>query len=280
MTERSTIIALEDQFEDVITKAAVGQGFTKRHLAKLSGLPLTTVQGLFRGQLSHHSLQTLAPFLGLNSQKLLAMATGQSSPDTQSIDTLQQLSAFWKLGNRDGMWVNNYILMDGDSRQAIAFDAGVHAAQVLSHLEAHKLSLAAIFITHTHRDHVEALAEIVSATECPLIFSPSGEPLLLAAEGIRAGESHHIGKWSICAVASAGHSPDGLSYVVAGADQPIAFVGDAIFALSMGGARKAYTQARTEVRENILSLAPETILCPGHGPISTVQHELTYNPFF
>lgn len=280
MSQLRTKIPLEDQFEDVLTKAAVGLGFSKRHLAELSGLPLTTVQGLFRGQLSRDSLLTVAPFLGLNPQKLLAMATGQSQPYTLPVDTLRQLSTFWKLGHGDGMWVNNYMLIDVQSQSAILFDAGVDATQVLSNLNAYRLNLAAIFITHTHRDHVEALPEIVSATECPFIFSPSGEPLISNATGIRAGDTHQIGNWSICAVASAGHSPDGLSYIVEGAGQPLVFVGDALFALSMGGARKAYTRARTEVRKNILSLAPESILCPGHGPISTIQHELTYNPFF
>lgn len=280
MSERSTKIPLEDQFEDVLTKAAVGQGLTKRRLAELSGLPQTTVQGLFRGQFSRDGLQTLAPFLGLNPEKLLAMATGQSAPQTQPFDALRPLASFWKLGNGDGMWVNNYMLMDHHKRQAILFDAGVHAAQVLSNLEAQKLNLVAIFITHTHRDHVEALPSIVAASSCPLIFSPSGEPLIADSQRISAGYQQHIGQWSIRAVASAGHSANGLSYVVEGADQPVCFVGDALFALSMGGARQAYPRARTEVSENILSLSPETILCPGHGPLTTVQHEIANNPFF
>ena len=281
MNEGRTEIQLEDQFEDVLTKAAMGQGLTKSHLAELSGLPLSTVQGLFRGRFSAGNLQTLAPYLGLNPQKLLAMATGQSHPKMQAVDALSTLSSHWKSKNGDGMWVNNYITIDSRNRQAILFDAGVDAEKVLSKLHASRLNLAAIFITHTHRDHVEALPKIALATACPLIFSPSGEPSISAAVGIRAGDSHQIGNWSIRVLASGGHSPDGLSYAVENNDhQPLAFVGDAVFALSMGGARHDYARARKEVYDNILSLAPETILCPGHGPLSTVQHELTYNPFF
>ena len=280
MCERTTEIPLEDKFEDVLTKAAVGQGLTKSRLAELSGLSFMTVQALFRGEFSADSLQTLAPYLGLDPQKLLAMACGQSQPPMQSVDALLPLAGYWELGSGNGMWVNNYVLIDRHSRLAVVFDTGVDAAQVLSSLDAHALNLAAIFITHTHRDHIEALPALASASECPIIFSPRGEPLPSGAVGISAGYRQKIGQWSIHAVASAGHSPDGLSYIVEGANQPLVFVGDAVFALSMGGARKAYQRARTEVSENILSLAPDTILCPGHGPLSTVQHELDHNPFF
>jgi glyoxylase-like metal-dependent hydrolase (beta-lactamase superfamily II) len=208
------------------------------------------------------------------------MASGQSQPPKQSVGALLPLAQYWELGSGNGMWVNNYILIDRHSHQAVVFDTGVDATLVLSSLDAHALNLAAIFITHTHRDHVEALPAIASASGCPLIFSPRGEPLQSGAVGISAGHRQKIGPWSIHAVASAGHSPDGLSYVVEGAKQPLVFVGDALFALSMGGARQAYQKARKEVSENILSLAPNTILCPGHGPLSTVQHELAHNPFF
>jgi glyoxylase-like metal-dependent hydrolase (beta-lactamase superfamily II) len=48
----------------------------------------------------------------------------------------------------------------------------------------------------------------------------------------------------------------------------------------MGGAPNAYEQARKNNREKILSLPPETIICPGHGPMTTVANERVHNPFF
>ena len=59
-----------------------------------------------------------------------------------------------------------------------------------------------------------------------------------------------------------------------------AIVGDAIFAGSMGGAPNHYQLAREKVQSEILSLPAETILCPGHGPITTVAEQLSVNPFF
>ena len=60
----------------------------------------------------------------------------------------------------------------------------------------------------------------------------------------------------------------------------VAVVGDAIFAGSMGGAPNHYQLAREKVQSAILSLSAETILCPGHGPITTVAEQHVVNPFF
>jgi glyoxylase-like metal-dependent hydrolase (beta-lactamase superfamily II) len=60
----------------------------------------------------------------------------------------------------------------------------------------------------------------------------------------------------------------------------VAIVGDAIFAGSMGGAASAGAMARQKIREQILSLPPDTLICPGHGPLTTVGEEKAGNPFF
>jgi glyoxylase-like metal-dependent hydrolase (beta-lactamase superfamily II) len=67
---------------------------------------------------------------------------------------------------------------------------------------------------------------------------------------------------------------------VSGLAKPVVVVGDSLFAGSMGGAPNAYEQARKNNREKILSLPPETIICPGHGPMTTVANERVHNPFF
>ena len=60
------------------------------------------------------------------------------------------------------------------------------------------------------------------------------------------------------------------------------FVGDALFAHSQGGiySREAYQKALTINRSNILSQFEDTILAPGHGPLTTVSHEKQNNPFY
>jgi len=72
----------------------------------------------------------------------------------------------------------------------------------------------------------------------------------------------------------------GMTYVADGLERPIAIVGDAIFAGSMGGGMISYENALSTNREKIMTLPNETILCPGHGPMTTVGEEKRNNPFF
>jgi len=48
----------------------------------------------------------------------------------------------------------------------------------------------------------------------------------------------------------------------------------------MGTGNQSWELARQKVREQILSLPPDTLICPGHGPLTTVAEEKAHNPFF
>jgi glyoxylase-like metal-dependent hydrolase (beta-lactamase superfamily II) len=64
-------------------------------------------------------------------------------------------------------------------------------------------------------------------------------------------------------------------------DRPaIAYVGDSLFAGSVGGAGASYPLLLQNVRDHILSLPADTLICPGHGPLTTVAEEKAHNPFF
>ena len=80
-----------------------------------------------------------------------------------------------------------------------------------------------------------------------------------------------------------GHSEDGVTYVIGNfpEDGPFAaIVGDAIFAGSMGRGNQSWDLAKQKVRESIFNLPTETLLCPGHGPLTTIAQEKAHNPFF
>ena len=59
-----------------------------------------------------------------------------------------------------------------------------------------------------------------------------------------------------------------------------AVVGDSIFAGSMGGGMVSYADALKNNKEQILTLPDETVIAPGHGPLTTVGEEKRNNPFF
>jgi glyoxylase-like metal-dependent hydrolase (beta-lactamase superfamily II) len=55
--------------------------------------------------------------------------------------------------------------------------------------------------------------------------------------------------------------------------------GDLVFAGSAGGARHSSTQLHESLRRMLSSVPADTVIAPGHGPLTTVEHELRYNPF-
>jgi glyoxylase-like metal-dependent hydrolase (beta-lactamase superfamily II) len=77
-----------------------------------------------------------------------------------------------------------------------------------------------------------------------------------------------------------GHSKGGTTYVVTGLARPLAIVGDALFASSMGGGIVSFPDALSTNRKEIFTLPDETVICPGHGPLTTVREEKAHNPFY
>ena len=71
-----------------------------------------------------------------------------------------------------------------------------------------------------------------------------------------------------------------MTFFIRGLDQPVAIVGDSLFAGSMGGGNVSYEDAVRNNLEKILTLPNDTILCPGHGPMTTVAEEKKHNAFF
>jgi glyoxylase-like metal-dependent hydrolase (beta-lactamase superfamily II) len=87
-----------------------------------------------------------------------------------------------------------------------------------------------------------------------------------------------VGRHSFEARRTPGHTPGGVCLV----HSQVAFVGDAIFAGSMGGTRRRpdYDSLRGSLAEKILHLDERVVLYPGHGPATTVGEEQAHNPFF
>jgi len=100
------------------------------------------------------------------------------------------------------------------------------------------------------------------------------------AEIIAEGHEFRVGSLTLEARLTSGHSRGGLTYVISGLARPVAIVGDSLFAASMGGGAVSYDDAVRNNLEKILTLPEETILCPGHGPLTTAGKERRENPFF
>jgi glyoxylase-like metal-dependent hydrolase (beta-lactamase superfamily II) len=161
------------------------------------------------------------------------------------------------------------------------FDTGFDAKLILGTIAAERLQLGHIFITHTHHDHIAALGDLRAAAPPAKVHSNSRNAP--PDQRNRPGETVHIGGLRVTYRETPGHAADGVTYLVGnwpGGSPQIAIVGDAIFAGSMGRGNQSWDLARQKVREHILSLPAETLLCPGHGPLTTVAEETANNPFF
>jgi glyoxylase-like metal-dependent hydrolase (beta-lactamase superfamily II) len=181
----------------------------------------------------------------------------------------------------DSLSVNCFLIWDETSREAALFDTGFAGKTILHTLAAERLELRHIFITHSHYDHIHALGDIRAAQpNAGLHTSSKNAP---TKQRNQPGEVISLGELRIAHRETPGHAADGVTYVISGWPNrapEVAIVGDAIFAGSMGRGNDSWELAKQKVREQILTLAPKTLLCPGHGPLTTVAEEQANNPFF
>ncbi len=276
-TNTTQRIPIEDHFGDVIAKAQSGLGLASQDIAKQAGIDGELPRKWRKGQFDESEAQALeaaARALGLAPDKLLALARMSWYPDTKPPNGL----AAFNTPFGEYMSVNAYIAFDPDTREATIFDTGTDAAPVLDFIKAQSLKVSAVFITHGHRDHIAGLEKLRSAVDAPAYAHP--EENVTGTEPIVIDYNYKIGSLVITCHATPGHSPGGTTFCINGMDTPIGIVGDALFAGSVGGIRGEYHPALRIIREKILSLPPETIVCPGHGPLATVASELVNNPFF
>ena len=272
-------IPIEDGFEDVLRKAAVGQRLGTGALSVRSNLSLKEVRALLDGEFNEAHARRLAPLLGINAEKLVSMADAAWYPQPVSLAGLECFHMPFPEASYPDASVNCYIAYDAGSGDALAFDTGTGAQPMLDFIEHKGLNLQAVFLTHTHRDHVGGYEAMVAAAKSGRIYAPAREPHRNASL-LEPDAQLSIGNFTVKAVETNGHSKGGLSYIVDGLGQSVAFVGDSLFCLSQGGARQGYKRALENNRSKLLSLRADTILCPGHGPMTTVAEERAHNPFF
>jgi glyoxylase-like metal-dependent hydrolase (beta-lactamase superfamily II) len=220
----------------------------------------------------------LGKLVGLHPQKLAGIADGWL-PSPPDLSGWRELRVFTTAG--EGLTVNCYLIWDEATREAALFDTGLEAQPVLECLTGNGLVLRHVFITHSHWDHVEALPKFREAW--PKARLHSGSKSAPVEQRNKPSEIVHLGGLRVTHRETPGHAEDGVTYLVGNwqDDAPhVAMVGDAIFAGSMGRGNPSYDLARQKVREQILTLPPATLICPGHGPFTTVAEEKEHNPFF
>lgn len=268
-------IPLEDTVADIIGKAQRGLGISDSQLAERAGVDAEKVRRLRTGDVSDEgAVRKMAPILKLSAAGLRKLANEDWDRDAVPVPHgLAQFNTTY-----GDMTVNAYLAWDPTARDAVAFDTGADCGEMLRRVASERLTVRLILLTHAHPDHVADLRRLRKETGAPVYISEL-EPEE-GAEVIAEGKRFKAGCLQIEARLTSGHSPGGITYVVTGLARPIAIVGDSLFAGSMGGGNVSYQDALRNNREKILTLPDDTIVCPGHGPLTTVGKEKRDNPFF
>lgn len=271
---------LEDHLGDIVAKARAMSNAPLAAAAQAAGLTEAEWQALEASGAAGKARDWKAAgaVLGLDGAKLEGIARGWL-PEPKDLGQWRELRVITT--DSGGMAVNCYLVWDEVSRDAALFDTGWDAQPVIDLVAENQLQLRHIFITHGHGDHVAALAAL--REKFPKARLHSGSKNAPVDQRNRANDFIHLGSLRITNRETPGHAEDGATYVVGTwpEDAPhVAIVGDAIFAGSMGRGNQSWDLARQKVRDQILSLPLETLICPGHGPLTTVGEEKAHNPFF
>lgn len=270
---------LEDDFGDVIRKARAGLGRPLGLVAAEAGL---TPAKLEQAEQCHwtpdaQSVRNLAAALKLRPQPLLDLALQRYSPAPTAFD---RLTAAMLQSDFGGSLVNSYVVWDAASNEGAFFDTGVEFGKLEQAQAQHGFQVRHVFLTHTHGDHVGVL-EQARRRWSPRIVGSRHEPLG-DAQLLDGAAQFTLGMLQIEAFPTPGHTPGGLSFYVEGFGPglpPVCFCGDTLFAGSAGRPMHSYEALLKSVCEELLGLDGETILCPGHGPLTTVASEREHNPF-
>ncbi len=193
--------------------------------------------------------------------------------------------------------VNAYIVEHTPTRNAVVLDPGGDGEAILDEIARLGLTVTKILLTHGHFDHVGAVGLLRERTGAPVHIHPEDAGRMTGASRqgmlfglsvsdppapdvlVEEGDLVQFEDQEFRVAHTPGHTPGCVSYIVG----TMAFVGDLIFAGSIGRTDLPggdHGQLIESVRKKIFPLPDETVLFPGHGPVTTVGEEKRSNPFF
>lgn len=280
MSRLTSGMNLEDHLGDILRKARQAANVSPVAAAKAAAISEEELSVLeTTGQITKHpNLSALAELVGLNGKKLEGIANGWL-PGSHDLTLWRELRVITT--TRDGITVNCYLVWDEVSREGALFDTGWDAAPTLQLIAENSVQLRHLFLTHMHEDHIAAMGAV--REKFPKLHLHSNSKAAPPQHRNRANDFLHLNSLRITNREAPGHAEDGVIYIVGGwpEDAPhTAIIGDTLFAGSLATGLQSTELLKQKVREQIFTLPPETLLCPGHGPLTTVAEEKARNPFF
>jgi glyoxylase-like metal-dependent hydrolase (beta-lactamase superfamily II) len=196
---------------------------------------------------------------------------------------------------------NTYIVWREGRPDALVIDPGLEPDLILAFLDERELDVAAILDTHGHADHIGGNEAMKTRyPKAPLIIGAGDEPMLTDANLnlsapfglpiISPPADRVVNEGDVLEFAGIrmevreipGHSPGHVVFVIAERTPILVLGGDVLFRGSVGRCDfpgGSMDQLARGIREKLYSLADDTVVYPGHGPVTTVGHEKRTNPF-
>lgn len=189
---------------------------------------------------------------------------------------------------------NCYMFYNESSRRCLVIDPGAEAAKILALIVEEKLLPQVVVLTHGHPDHFGAAAPLLRHFHIPLWIHEADEAMLRseAGRGLAAmfgvelppavrlltdGDTVAAGGLELKVISSPGHSPGSILLHGEG----LLFTGDTLFKEDVGrtdlpgGDEEKLRQSLERIKE----FSPRTVILPGHGERSLLEHELKHNPY-
>ena len=193
---------------------------------------------------------------------------------------------------------NCSVIGDEQTHEALVIDPGDEIDRILAVLSKNQLKLKQIIVTHAHIDHVGGAMKLKAATSAPILLNKNDYALLKMLDvqaawigtasprkieidqnladqdAIRCGTLHAV------AMHTPGHTEGSICLYFPAEQKLIA--GDTLFAGSIGRTDLpggSLNKILTSLHDRVLALPDETVVVPGHGPLTTIGEERQSNPF-
>ncbi len=193
---------------------------------------------------------------------------------------------------------NCSVIGDEGTHEAMVVDPGDDISRVLAVVRKHGLSVKQIVITHAHIDHVGGAMKLRQATGAPILLNQNDYSLLkmldvqaawvgMASPGrveidqpLAEGDKLTTGSLEATVLHTPGHTEGSVCLYFSAQQKLIA--GDTLFAGSIGRTDLpggSFEKIMSSLRQRVLALPDDTLVIPGHGPLTSIGEERESNPF-
>jgi glyoxylase-like metal-dependent hydrolase (beta-lactamase superfamily II) len=190
---------------------------------------------------------------------------------------------------------NCWLIVDETTKQAVLVDPGEEPDRLLAAVDAEGATLAAIWLTHAHFDHVGGIAGVLRKRPVPVWLHPLDRPIYDSAVTsartfgleveqppapdfeLAEGDTMTLGDNRFTVMHLPGHAPGHVGFLGDG----VLLGGDCLFAGSIGRTDLPLANPADFLRtlERLASLPEAVRVLPGHGPATTIARELRSNPY-